>query len=149
MLQDAVVAIVPEGRLGEVLPAVHRAGMGYLARVATSARGPLLDQLQRAGIPVTQAPDEIAASTQLMFLSAGGRSMMTALLLLQHRINQVWIVNGHGAWVPVDDEVIAARNESPSVPTAPQAVPGRRIQPPVVQSADHSSPSDPEASPVY
>lgn len=149
MLQDAVVAIVPEGRLGEVLPAVHRAGMGYLARVATPARGPLLDQLQRAGIPVSQAPEEIAGSTQLMFLSAGGRSLMTAMLLLQHRIDQVWIVNGHGAWVPVDDEIVAAQHVPLPVPTAPQPVPGRRIQPPALPSADHGSSSDPEASPVY
>ncbi|HYJ12270.1 MAG TPA: hypothetical protein VEW66_01670 [Thermomicrobiales bacterium] len=149
MLQDAVVAIVPEGRLGEVLPAVHRAGMGYLARVATPTRGPLLDQLQRAGIPVSQAPDEIAGSEQLIFLSAGGRSMMTALLLLQHCMSRVWIVNGLGAWVPVDDEVIAAQAVPTPVPSTPQAVPGRHARPTAMPSRDSGTPPEPDASSVY
>ena len=149
MLQDAVVAIVPEGRLGDVLPVVHRAGMGYLARVATRARGPLLEQLQRAGIPVSQAPEDIASSEQLIFLSAGGRSMKTAMLLLANRVNQVWIVNGLGAWSRVDDEVIAAQVVPAPIPAAPQSVPGRHTPSANRPTADNNQPSDPEASPVY
>jgi rhodanese-related sulfurtransferase len=149
MLQDAVVAIVPGNRLREVLPAVHRAGMGYLARVATPSRGPLLDQLQRAGIPVSQAPPEVADSDQLMFLSAGGRSMMTAMLLLQHHVDQVWIVNGLGAWVAVDDTVVAAEVAPVPSPTMPQVVPGRHSQPTSMPGGETGSAPGAEGSPVY
>lgn len=149
MLQDAVVAIVPEGRLGDLLPAIHRSGMGYLARVATPSRGPLLDQLQRAGIPVSQAPDQVATSEQLLFLSAGGRSMMTATLLLQHAVRQVWIVNGLGAWVPVDDQVIAALPVPAPAAAAPQAVPGRSRTVEPVAPIDAPSSPETESSPVY
>lgn len=145
MLQDAVVAIVPEGRLGDLLPAIHRAGMGYLARVASPARGPLSDQLQRAGIPATQAPPDVTESQQIIFLQAGGRSMMTARLLLEHSVPQVWIVNTLGAWVSVDDEVISAQAAPAPAPMPTQPVPGRRP----VAPATPVLPSDPDSSPVY
>lgn len=140
MLQDAVVAIVPEGRLSDLLPAIHRAGMGYLTRVATPARGPLLDQLQRAGIPVSQAPDVVRESNQVLFINAGGRAVTTASLLLQH-LPQVWIVNGLGAWNPVDDQVITT-NTTPAPQTdTPQSVPGRRTIAPLVTPAPGDEPA--------
>ncbi len=147
MLQDAVVAIVPEGRLGDLLPAIHRAGMGYLARVASPSRGPLSDQLQRAGIPATQAPPELAESRQIIFLQAGGRSMLTARLLLENALPKVWIVNTLGAWVPVDDEVIAAQAAPAPVHASPQTVPGRQqTSSPPTQAPP---PPDSDSSPVY
>lgn len=146
MLQDAVVAIVPEGCLGDLLPAIHRAGMGYLARVASPARGPLRDQLQRAGIPATQAPPEVVESQQIIFLQAGGRSRMTAQLLLEQSVPQVWIVNTLGAWLPVDDEVISAQTIPVPAPMPTQNVPGRHPIPPTVSSAPDS---DADSSPVY
>jgi hypothetical protein len=60
MLPDAVITIIPNGKLSALLSAIHSDGMGYLARIATVERGPLLDQLQRAGIPVSQAPAAVA-----------------------------------------------------------------------------------------
>ncbi len=149
MLQDAVVAIVPEGRLGDLLPAIHQAGMGYLARVASPSRGPLLDQLQRAGIPATQAPALVTESQQIIFLQAGGRSLMTARLLLGHGLHQVWIVNTLGAWVPVDDQVIAAQAAPVTTPAPAQIVPGRRIDAPAPSVVESMPSSDTESSPVY
>lgn len=126
MLQDAVVAIVSEDRLPDLLPVIHRAGMGYLTRVATAKRGPVLDQLQRAGIPVSQAPELAANSTHLLFINAGGRAIVTGSLLVKADVDLVWIVNGLGAWNQLDDTVLATRVVPPAEVTVPQTVPGRR-----------------------
>lgn len=128
MLPDAVVTVVPEGKLSALLSAIHGAGMGYLTRVATLARGELLPQLQRAGIPISQAP-VLSDAEQLLFVNAGGRSTFTATLLLKQGGTRVWIVNSLGAWNAVDD-VILAESHRPAAPTSPPVnVPGRNAVP--------------------
>ncbi len=125
MLPDAVVTIVPNGKLSALLSAIHSDGMGYLARLATIERGPLLDQLQRAGIPVTQAPDAIAGADQVLFVNAGGRALATAGLLMRAGVRQAWIVNAHGAWVEVDDALMTTAPATTRPVSAPRDVPGR------------------------
>lgn len=142
MLPDAVVTIVPEGSLSALLSAIHGAGMGYLTRVATIERGELLPQLQRAGIPISQAP-ELTDAEQVLFVNAGGRSTMTATLLLGHGATRVWIVNSLGAWNAVDDVILAESHRPTVVAAAPVAVPGRHAVPthPATQ-ADATSGAD-------
>ncbi len=134
MIQESVVAIVPEDILGEVLPAVHRAGLGHLARLLRSERSPVLDQLQRAGVPVSQAPETIAARPTILLVSAAARSQMTGSLLVQHGANQVWIVTSLGEWVVVDD-VIFSQPGTELPPPPAQRVPGRDPRHSVVRPA--------------
>jgi glutamate-1-semialdehyde aminotransferase len=130
MLPDAVITIIPNGKLSALLSAIHSDGMGYLARIATVERGPLLDQLQRAGIPVSQAPAAVADAEQVLFVNAGGRAQSTASLLMRHGAQRAWIVNAHGAWVDVDDTLLTTAPVAPRQFGERQDVPGRCQLPP-------------------
>ncbi len=130
MLPDAVVSIIPNGKLSALLSAIHSDGMGYLARVASIERGPVLDQLRRAGIPVSQAPDIIADADQVLFVNAGGRALATAGLLMRVGVRRAWIVNAHGGWSEVDDAVLTPAPAATRPASAPRDVPGRNPLPP-------------------
>jgi hypothetical protein len=132
MLQDSVVAIVPEEHLGEILPVVHRSGYGHLARVIRNGKRPLAGQLQRAGVPISLAPDAVIESPAVLLVSAAARSQMAAALLMRHGASRVWTVAASGAWNELEDVVLSQPNvhvlpphpartaaTSPIVPSSP------------------------------
>ncbi len=110
MLQDSVVAIVPEDTLGDILPVVHRSGYGHITRVIRNGKRPLLGQLQRAGVPVSLAPDVVGESPTVLMISAAARSPMAAAMLMRHGASRVWTVSTGGAWNELDDAVLSQPN---------------------------------------
>lgn len=110
MLTDAVVAVVNDDRLPDILPIVHRNGLGHLARVIRRERGDLRTQLRRAGIPVEQAPNALDDARCILLVTAAARSQTTAELLLRHHAIATWIVTRQGYWRDIDDraELIVA-----------------------------------------
>jgi hypothetical protein len=134
MIQESVIAIVPEELLDDVLPAVHRAGLGHLARLLRRERSPLLDQLQRAGVPVSQAPATVADFPTVLLVTAAARSRMTGSLLVQHGAEHIWIVTSLGEWVVVDDVILDQPDTDPR-PLPAQVVPGRDTRHSVVRPA--------------
>lgn len=124
MIQDSVVALIPEHAVRDVLPAIHRAGLGHLARVIRSGRNPVLDQLQRAGVPVSQAPAGIEECDAILLVTAAARSQMAASLLLQSGANQVWTVSGIGVWIVAEDVLLTKPNVHLLPPHPAQHVPG-------------------------
>lgn len=120
MLTDAVVAVVDDDRLPDLLPIIHRNGLGHLARVMRRERGDLRTQLRRAGIPVEQAPDALDTAPCILLVTAAARSEKTAELLLRHNAIATWIVTRLGFWRDIDDraELIVATPEL--VPEAPR-----------------------------
>jgi hypothetical protein len=135
MIQESVVAIVPEDILGDVLPAVHRAGLGHLSRLLRAERSPLLDQLRRAGVPVAQAPVRLADCQAALLVSAAARSGTTGSLLVQHGAIHVWIVTALGEWIRVEDVVLSNPNVHLLPPPPAQRVPGRDPRHSVVRPA--------------
>lgn len=146
MPQDAVVAIVPDLLIGEVLPSLHRAGLGHIARlVRAKPRNPLLAQLQRAGIPVSQAPELVAGAGSVLVVNAAARSPMAGSLLLRLGATTVWTVTAMGAWMPIDDVVV----DQPGIHVLPphplQRVPGRDPQQRVTLSRPASAQAEGQA----
>lgn len=106
MVSRSVIAIVPEDLLSDILPRIHSAGLGHTARVLRPRRGPLREQIRRAGVPVEQAPHRLDAAACVLMIMAAARSPMAADLLLQHGAPAVWTVSTSGAWSLVDDHVV-------------------------------------------
>lgn len=129
MLQDSVVAIVPDDAVRDILPAVHRAGLGHLARLVRAGRRSVLDQLQRAGVPVSQAPASIEQCRAALLISAAARSPMASSLVLQHGASTVWIVSALGAWIEVEDILLTQPNVYDLPPHPARHVPGRDAAP--------------------
>lgn len=128
MLQDSVVALIPEDKVGSVLPAVHRSGYGHLARMIRSGKRAVLDQLQRAGVPVTQAPEALAGIPAVLLVTAAARTPMAAALLLREGASRVWTVSANGIWAELEDAVLAQPNvhvlpPRPVRPTGPVTFP--------------------------
>ncbi len=149
MLQDSVVAIVPDDAVRDILPAVHRAGLGHLARLIRSNRRSVVEQLQRAGVPISQAPADLAASPAVLLVRAAARSLMAASLALQHGARAVWIVSGNGAWVEHDDVILVQPNVHVLPPHPARVVPGRNAtasQPISPSPASLAEPADEPAS---
>ena len=154
MIQDSVVAIVPEDLMATVLAAVHRDGLGHLARmIRPKKRNPLLDQLQRAGVPVSQAPDQVAASDALLYIAAAARSPMAGLVLMQRGATRVWIVSARGAWNELEDLVVAVPSMHVLPPHPAQRVPGRdpnhSVREPSTARPVAMDAPDSEATPLY
>jgi len=124
MIQDSVVALVPEDAVRNVLPAIHRAGLGHLARMIRTGRRPVLDQLQRAGVPVSQAPAGLRECDAILLVAAAARSPMAASLLLQSGANQVWTVSRHGVWIDTEDVLLKKPNVHLLPPHPARRVPG-------------------------
>ena len=125
MLQESVVAIVPEELVRDVLPVIHRSALGHLARLVRAGKQPVLAQLQRAGVPITQAPEHLANCPAVLLMSAAARSPMTASLLLQHGATSVWVISTLGAWNMVEDVIIDQPNMHTLPPHPAQRIPGR------------------------
>lgn len=141
MLQDAVVAIVSDDAVRDILPAVHRAGLGHLARLIRAGRNSVIQQLQRAGVPVAQAPEGLATSRAALLITAAARSPIAASLVLQHGATTVWTVSNLGAWIEVEDVILVQPNVHDLPPRPPRLVPGRGADPipPVAQSSPSTS----------
>ena len=141
MLQDAVVAIVSDDAVRDILPAVHRAGLGHLARLTRAGRSSVVQQLQRAGVPVTRAPESLGTSRVALLITAAARSPMAASLVLQHGASTVWTVSSLGAWLEVEDVILVQPNVNDLPPRPPRLVPGRGADPfpPVAQSSPSTS----------
>ncbi len=137
MLQDSVVAIVSDDTVRNILPAVHRAGLGHLARLVRANRSTALQQLQRAGVPVSQAPTSLKACPAVLLVAAAARSPMAASLLLQHGAGAVWIVSAQGPWIEHDDVILAQPNVHELPPQPARLVPGRGAapRPPIAASS--------------
>lgn len=129
MLQDSVVAIVTDDAVGDILPAVHRASLGHLARLIRAGRSPVMQQLQRAGVPVSQAPAILESSAAVLLVTAAARSSMAASLVLQHGASTVWTVSSRGAWVEIEDVILAQPNVHELPPHRGRLVPGRGATP--------------------
>lgn len=125
MLQDSVVATVSDDAVRDILPAVHRAGLGHLARLVRANRSPVTQQLQRAGIPVSQSPPDLDSSPAVLLVTAAARSPMAASLLLRHGAGTVWVVSAQGSWIEQDDVILAQPNIHELPPPPARLIPGR------------------------
>ncbi|HWV36745.1 MAG TPA: hypothetical protein VNZ55_14005 [Thermomicrobiales bacterium] len=106
MHAQAVIAITPEDQLPDILTHIHRAGLGHNARVLRPHRGPLRDQLRRAGVPIEQAPRRLDDAGCILLVNAAARSSMAADLALQHGASATWTVSTSGVWHLVDDRIV-------------------------------------------
>ena len=88
---DTVLAMVDRERLGGVLAAVHRAGLGSLARVFDPRRGPIAAQLRRAGLP--EPPEAATADPALVMLAltVPGRAAIAADALARGGAHRVYV----------------------------------------------------------
>lgn len=125
MLQDSVVAVVSDDAVRDILPAVHRAGLGHIARLIRSGRSSVVQQLQRAGVPVSQAPARLETSQTVLLINAAARSPMAASLVLQHGATMVWTVSGTGNWIATEDVILVKPNVHDLPPHPARLVPGR------------------------
>lgn len=139
MLQDSVVAIVPDEVVRDILPAVHRAGLGHVARLVRAGKRSVATQLQRAGVPISQAPDLLQSTTVALLINAAARSPMAGSLLLQHGASQVWTISATGAWTEIDDVVLAQPNVYELPPHPARQVPGRTVPTPVPPAPDSAT----------
>ncbi|MEJ7900932.1 MAG: hypothetical protein WKF63_03750 [Thermomicrobiales bacterium] len=129
MLQDSVVAVVSDDAVRDILPAVHRAGLGHVARLIRSGRSSVVQQLQRAGLPVSQAPMRLETSQAVLLMNAAARSPMAASLVLQLGASTVWTVSPLGAWIEVEDVILVQPNVHDLPPRPARLVPGRDAAP--------------------
>jgi len=124
MLQDAIVARIPETGVCAVLTAIHIAGFGHVSRMIRCGRRPVLSQLQRAGIPIAQAPEGVQRCEAVLLVTAAARSPLAATLLLRNGADRVWTVSQLGDWTVADDVVVAKPNVHVLPPHPAQRVPG-------------------------
>lgn len=90
---DTVIAVVPEGRRPFVLAAIHRAGLGALARVFDPARGAVALQLRRAGLPALPESDLADPSASVLVLTVPGRASMAAAAISVAGADRVYITS--------------------------------------------------------
>ena len=88
-----VVAAFARDRLGDGLAALHRAGFGTNARVLDGARGDLLPQLTRTGLPADLYPEPPDRGTALLLVSVPGREVAVGDLLLRAGAADVRVVS--------------------------------------------------------
>lgn len=119
MHSQAVVAITPEDQLPDILTRIHGAGLGHNARVLRPRRGPLREQLRRAGVPVRQAPHRLDDAACVLLITAAARSPQAANLALQHGASATWTVSISGTWELVDDHIVDRASQA----TAPETIP--------------------------
>ncbi|MBA2467838.1 MAG: hypothetical protein H0V37_00360 [Chloroflexia bacterium] len=142
MLQDSVVAIVPDEAVRDILPTIHRAGLGHVARLIRAGRSSVLEHLQRAGVPVAQAPEPLQMCQAALLINAAARSPMAASLVLQHGASQVWTVSALGAWNEIEDVILVQPNVHELPPHPARLVPGRAAPPPALAPPGRAPASD-------
>lgn len=122
MHSQSIIAITPEDALSDILTHIHRSGLGNTARVLRPRRGPLREQLRRAGVPVEHAPARLDNAACLLLITAAARSPVAANIALQHGASATWTVTTTGTWTLVDDHVVtratSPRPESTPLPPA-------------------------------
>lgn len=150
MLQDSVVAIVPDEAVRDILPAIHRAGLGHISRLIRAGRGTVVDQLRRAGVPVAQAPESLESSQAALLITAAARSPMAASLVLHHGASQVWTVSALGAWIETEDAILVQPNVHELPPHPARLVPGRGAEPlpPVTQPSNPATGQAEQEQPI-
>lgn len=119
MHAQAVIAITPEDHLSDILAHIHRAGLGHNARVLRPRRGPLREQLRRAGVPIEQAPRRLEDAGCVLLITAAARSPQAANLTLRHGASATWTVSTSGIWNLVDDHLVTSTDQTPSRSTMP------------------------------
>lgn len=121
MRTDTVTAIIAPDLQNDLVAALHARNVGHLARVLRPDRGPLLDQLGRAGIEIAKAPSSLADAERVLVVTAAHLAPEIGWLLLQRGATSVWIVSPDGSWRPMDDMPIEI--------AATAALPPRSIPP--------------------
>jgi len=122
MVSDAIVAIVSDDVLPDILTLVHRAGLGHTARVVRPKRATIREQLRRAGVPIASMPARVNDVPAVLLVMAAARSPFAADLALQNGASATWIVTTAGAWDLVDDHLVEtppAEQMVPEVPATP------------------------------
>lgn len=107
MHAESVIAVITEEIQNDVVAALHADGLGHLTRVIRRERGDIVDQLGRAGIETTGAPDTLPGADRVVLVAPAPRSLETACLALQRGAVSAWIISAEDGWQPVDDEAIA------------------------------------------
>jgi hypothetical protein len=128
-MQSSVVAVITEEIQNDVIAALHAAGVGHLARVIRRARGPIAEQLERAGIDTASLPSTLTDADRVVLVTPAPRDLETACLMLQRGATSAWTRADDG-WRPVDDEAIAiaATRELPARPVGPAHRSGRTFR---------------------
>jgi hypothetical protein len=126
MVSDAIVAIVPDDVMPDILTLVHRAGLGHNARVIRPRRAPIREQLRRAGVPTSSFPERIDEASAVLMIMAAARSPVAADLAHQNGASATWIVTAAGSWNLIDDHLVdepVADLAEVIAPTTPTVVP--------------------------
>lgn len=79
--KETVVALVPRALLGDVLAAVHAAGLGRQASVVDPRRGDVEGRLRRLGVDDPAQFPRTDVDSVLVIVPAPGRIAQTELLL--------------------------------------------------------------------
>jgi hypothetical protein len=134
MVSDAIVAIVPDDVMPNILTLVHRAGLGHNARVIRPRRAPIREQLRRAGVPTSSYPERIDDASAVLMIMAAARSPVAADLAHQNGASATWIVTASGSWNLIDDHLV-------DEPAADQGELVTNITPTLVPVATHDGPA--------
>lgn len=125
MVSDAMVAIVSDEALPDILPVVHRSGLGHTARVLKPKKLTVREQLRRAGVPTMDLPERIEGAPAVLLIMAAARSPFAADLALQHGASATWVVTTTGAWNLVDDHLVQEQR----APQGPAEMPAAAVVP--------------------
>lgn len=114
---DTVLGAVERDRLANVLASIHRGGFGPLARVFDPARGPLAEQLTRAGLPLPPEAGAASVDAVILAVTAPGRALRVADAMSRGGARRVYVTAaGRGspssAVVPVETGGAGAAGEA-------------------------------------
>jgi hypothetical protein len=97
---DVVVAVFDRDQLTTGLVAVHRAGLGPMARVLDPARGGLDDQFRRTGYQVPVNFSDAGSDSVLVIVTAPGRAERAVETLRRAGARAVYLATRGG--LPID-----------------------------------------------
>jgi hypothetical protein len=118
VIADAIVAVPGDAPLSTLLTALHQNRLGHVARVVSSTRAPIVDQLRRAGVPTASGPS-LAGMDRVILVFAANLCDRGARMLLELGAARAWTVTRSGTWSEIDDQVVTAQIVE-SVPNANQ-----------------------------
>jgi len=99
----STIATLHEDVLGNVLSAIHGAGLGATARVLSPARMPIEHALRQTSVSTARMPERIADAERVLVVHSAGRSHIAANIALAHGATAVWIIDSAHNWQLVDD----------------------------------------------
>lgn len=105
MIADAIIADPGEAPLSRLLTAIHQQRLGHVCRVVSATRAPVADQLLRAGVPMTQAPD-FQNTERVILVFAANLCDRGSRMLLELGALRAWTVSRSGLWTEIDDSVV-------------------------------------------